>query len=306
MKKGLPFLNLIRWPNLVFIVLTQLLYYICIAMPLLPAVTSPLRFAALIIASVFIAAAGYIINDYFDLNIDQINKPDKIVLNKAINRRWAIFWHSGLSFSGLLLTAIAVTPRQWYLVLANAVVVVLLWLYSTSLKKKLLVGNILIALLTAWTVLIIYLQQIAHRPFILSPTGNESLFTKITLLYAGFAFVITLVREAVKDAEDMEGDRKYGCQTLPIKLGLNATRLYSCILLMALLVLLSMLSVYVLRFGWWGFVLYNIGFVLLPLIRIFKMAFYATTTAQYAQVSKGLKWAMLAGIASMFFFLYYF
>jgi 4-hydroxybenzoate polyprenyltransferase len=86
------FLKLVRWPNLLFIILTQLLFYYCIYFPLYRVEKIPLLLW-LIAASVFIAAAGYIINDYFDLNIDQINKPEKNVLNAIINRRWAIVWH---------------------------------------------------------------------------------------------------------------------------------------------------------------------------------------------------------------------
>src|SRR5919206_930518 len=103
------FFKLIRWPNLVFIVLTQLLFYFCIDAPLYDSAYTTQRIIGLIIASVCIAAAGYIINDYFDLNIDQVNKPGKNVIDSTINRRWAIFWHLTLSFLGIIATVIAVT-----------------------------------------------------------------------------------------------------------------------------------------------------------------------------------------------------
>jgi len=89
------------------------------------------------LASVLIAAAGYIINDYFDLDIDQINKPDKVVVNRFINRRWVIFWHMMLSLVGIFLTISALPFAQyWHLVLANMASVLLLWVYSTSLKNN--------------------------------------------------------------------------------------------------------------------------------------------------------------------------
>src|ERR671932_653200 len=93
------FFRMIRWPNLVFILLSQLLFYYCIDVPLYNSAYSTARILWLVAASVFIAAAGYIINDYFDLNIDRINKPDKNVIDRIINRRWAIFWHLALSFA---------------------------------------------------------------------------------------------------------------------------------------------------------------------------------------------------------------
>src|SRR5689334_18193251 len=100
MKLLIAFFRLIRWPNLLFIILTQLLFYYCVYQPLFP-VSQPRRLAWLIAASVLIAAAGYIINDYFDLNIDQINKPEKNVFVRLIHRRWAIIWHFLLSLAGI-------------------------------------------------------------------------------------------------------------------------------------------------------------------------------------------------------------
>src|SRR5215203_2717612 len=148
------FFRLIRWPNLVFIILTQLLFYYCVYIPLYHN-NDDRKLIWIILASIFIAAAGYIINDYFDLNIDQINKPQKNVFVRTINRRWAILWHFALSFLGIIATVLSVGLHKWYLILANFGCVGLLWFYSTSLKRKLLIGNIVISLLTAWTVLIL-------------------------------------------------------------------------------------------------------------------------------------------------------
>src|SRR5206468_10433295 len=129
------FLQLVRWTNLCFIALTQLLFYFCVYQPLYHRHQEH-RLFWLVIASVCIAAAGYIINDYFDLNIDQINKPQKNVFARIIHRRSAIIWHLLLSAAGLVATALGVGLHKWYLVLANVGCVGLLWLYSTSLKKK--------------------------------------------------------------------------------------------------------------------------------------------------------------------------
>src|SRR5688572_27953118 len=101
------FFRLVRWPNLVFIGLTQALFYFCIYLPLYQQQQTA-RLLLLILASVCIAAAGYIINDYFDLNIDQVNKPQKNVVDTIIHRRWAIIWHLLLSFLGVVFTALAV------------------------------------------------------------------------------------------------------------------------------------------------------------------------------------------------------
>src|SRR5664279_769016 len=124
MKLISAFLRLIRWPNLVFIALTQLLFFYCVIIPTLPDSyyqrgnkLTPLLFYLLVAASVLIAAAGYIINDYFDINIDQVNKPQKMVVQKIINRRWAIFLHLVITFTGLALSV--------YVSLKTSVVIIL-------------------------------------------------------------------------------------------------------------------------------------------------------------------------------------
>ncbi|HVG16712.1 MAG TPA: geranylgeranylglycerol-phosphate geranylgeranyltransferase, partial [Chitinophagaceae bacterium] len=219
------FLKLVRWPNLVFIVLTQVLFYSCIYVPLYQ--QTDLSFLVwIIIASVCIAAGGNVINDYFDLNIDQINKPEKNVINSIISRRWAIFWHMLLSLAGIFATAMAVGFMKWYIVFANIFCVLLLWFYSTSFKRQLLIGNVIISLLTSWAVLILFY---AHVPFDAAFNSNDLVITKffrLSFLYGGFAFVISLVREAIKDIEDRRGDEQYGCNTLPIFAGLRATKIY--------------------------------------------------------------------------------
>ena len=221
MKLLTAFFRLIRWPNLVFILLTQFLFYYCIVQRIeIPPVASNFSFRLfwhLVMASVLIAAAGYIINDYFDLNIDLVNKPAKLVIDKIIKRRWAMVWHIALSLIGVALCFyIDLHSHTFWLGAANLVCVFLLFGYSVALKKKLLIGNILISVLTAWVIIVVYLcyQNSFYIPGIAgSQDPNIKIrFTRIAMLYAGFAFVISLIREVIKDIEDMEGDAKYGCK----------------------------------------------------------------------------------------------
>ncbi|MBL7728925.1 MAG: geranylgeranylglycerol-phosphate geranylgeranyltransferase, partial [Dinghuibacter sp.] len=236
MKLLTAFLRLIRWPNLVFIVLTQALFYYCIIVPLLngPYNSIPVGAAArtatslffpaagfwvLVAASVCIAAAGYIINDYFDLNIDLINKPNKLVVEKIIQRRWAIAWHWFFSFTGVALSFVAgaMLPgvSAWLLGFLNTGAVLLLIVYSVALKKQLLTGNIAIAALSAWVIFILYVAagtQFSPEDGVLVRTDKTKLL-RYTLVYAVFAFITTLVREAIKDMEDIEGDARNGCKT---------------------------------------------------------------------------------------------
>jgi 4-hydroxybenzoate polyprenyltransferase len=253
------------------------------------------------IASVLIAAGGYIINDYFDLNIDQVNKPNKNVINSVINRRWAILWHLIFSLLGIFTTAVAVSFQKWYLIIANIICVLLLWFYSTSFKRQVLIGNIVIALLTAWTVLILFFAKV---PFIAAFGASDELtvkFFRIAFLYAGFAFILSIIREAIKDVEDMEGDRKYGCKTLPIVAGLTATKIYTTVWIVVLIAALIILQLYVLQFGWWWAIIYNIVFVIFPLIYLFLKNYKAVSTKNFSYLSSLAKWIMLGGILSMIF-----
>jgi 4-hydroxybenzoate polyprenyltransferase len=299
------FFKLVRWQNLVFIVLTQSLFYACIYYPLYQVqLLGPL--VLLVLASVFIAAAGYIINDYFDLNIDRINKPEKIVVDNAIPRRWAIVLHLGLSFFGLVFTALAVGLSHWYLIVANLACVALLWFYSTSLKRQLLVGNVAISLLTAWTILVLFFAfSVPDNAF--NTTDPRSVkFFRLAFLYAGFAFIISLIREAIKDVEDMKGDARYGCKTLPIVAGVRTTKIYAAIWISVLVAMLVILQFYVLQFGWWFSVLYAVALVILPLFMVLIKLRTAVATADFADLSRRTKWIMLSGILSMIFFLFYF
>jgi len=141
------------------------MFFYCIILPALHVaglkpVLSYTTLTLLVISSIFGAAGGNIINDYFDLNIDRINKPEKVIVEKYISRRWIIFWHLLLSIASIVIGVyISYKTKILWLAFANLSCVVLLFLYSVSLKKKFLVGNILVSALTAWLILVISLIE---------------------------------------------------------------------------------------------------------------------------------------------------
>ena len=305
MRLIIAFLKLLRWPNLIFIVLTQLLFYYCVYLPLYQIPQTHLLIW-LIIASVCIAGGGYVINDYFDLNIDKINKPEKNVLNTIINRRWAIVWHLLLSLIGIAATAIAVGLGKWYLIIANIICVALLWLYSTSLKRQLLIGNIIISLLASWTILILFFAKVPFNEAFNTQNENTLKFFRIAFLYGGFAFIISIIREAIKDIEDREGDAQYGCRTLPIYAGLRTTKIYISIWIVVLIASLVILQLYVLQFRWFFAVLYSIVLIISPLVYLLMQLKRANTIKDFSRISALTKTIMLSGILSMVFFRLYF
>ena len=310
MKVLLSFFRLIRWPNLFFIFLAQCLFQFCIYKPLFVNENSLIdtSFILMLTASILIAAAGYIINDYFDVNIDQVNKPSKVVVSLIISRRWVIFWHLIFSMSGIYLTTIAFPFKDyWHLHLANIVSVLLLWFYSTNLKKKIIIGNVVIALLTAWSIGVVYFSKFTFHQLSNPPIINPSSirFFKLMILYTSFAFILTLVREALKDIEDMEGDEKYGCRTLPIAWGLKPTKVYISVWIVVVIAVLSIIQLYVVSFGWWMGIIYCIAFIILPLFFVLYKLPKAYSSHDFHVLSQWVKFSMLAGVVSMalFYFL---
>ena len=312
MIRVMAFFRLIRWPNLVFIVLTQVLFFFCILQPELPSEYYSLPkhlglglFVLLVIASVLIAAAGYIINDYFDVNIDQVNKPDRLVVERHIGRRWAMLWHMLLTSAGLALSAYVAWKTSWLVLIGNVTSAILLWFYSTRYKKKLLSGNVLIGLLTAWTILVLFVAMNTTYLFHHEPVHVQKAMHRVyqfAVVYGGFAFIITLIREAVKDMEDMFGDRKYGCRTLPIVWGIPAARMYVSVWTMVLIGAMLVLIGYALLLGWWMSAAYLLLLVVLPLGWIIRHTWHADVPAEYHRVSSAVKGVMFFGILSMLFF----
>lgn len=309
MKLLVAFLKLVRYPNLIYIALTQFLLQYCVVAPVLtyngegPSLSWG-AFIMLSLSTVLIAAAGNIINDYFDINIDIINKPDKMVLDKIISRRWAMAWHTIFNMAGVSIGfMVAWQIGQIYLGFTQVICSLILWFYSTSFKRQVLIGNVLISLLTALAVVVVgfYEKQI-YESFeaIMSPAGRKLI--QIIGVYALFAFVISLVREIVKDLEDMLGDAKDGCRTIPIAWGVEPAKRICYILLLALLVLIILVQIRIAFIGWWPAIVYLLLFVQAPGFYLYTLLKKAHLPEHYHRVSSFVKWMMLTGILSMIFF----
>ncbi|WP_109697282.1 geranylgeranylglycerol-phosphate geranylgeranyltransferase [Chitinophaga deserti] len=304
------FFRMIRYPNLIYIALTQLLLQFCVVAPVLqksglePSLSWP-HFVLLCISTLMVAAGGYIINDYFDINIDLVNKPEKMVVEKIINRRWAMAWHTMLNMAGVSIGfLVAFKIGQFYLGFIQVICTMLLWFYSTSFKRQVIIGNVVISLLTALSVVVVgfYEKQI-YESFeaILSPAGRKLI--QIIGIYALFAFLLSMIREIVKDMEDMIGDSKDGCRTLPIVWGVKKTKNFTMVLITVLEVLLLILMAVTFMRGWYAAVGYVGLFVLFPLAWfIQKPLSKAYQPEHYHSISTWIKIVMLTGILSMVFF----
>jgi 4-hydroxybenzoate polyprenyltransferase len=234
----------------------------------------------LIVAStVMIAAAGYIINDYYDIKIDLINKPDRVVIGKTITRRYAIFFHTVISVTGVGMGLLI----NWKVGAVNFVSVFLLWLYSNNLKRLPLIGNLVVSLLAGLSIFLLSFLYEQYLPLVMT--------------YSLFAFFMTLIRGIVKDMEDMKGDTTFGCRTLPIVWGIRKTKsfLYGTILVFSFLVL--WLDYQQLKISW----IYFIPLLFVPMSILFYRLLKADTKKEFYQLSQLCKIIMLLGICSMIF-----
>jgi 4-hydroxybenzoate polyprenyltransferase len=291
----------------VFILLAEFLFHFCIYKPLYPLSSTQVdnNFYLVALTNILIAAAGYIINDYFDVNIDQVNKPQKVVVGAYISRRWVIFSHLLFSIIGIYIAALVFPFKQyWHIHLSNLLAILLLWFYSTNFKKDFLIGNIVISILTAWSIAVVYfskftIQEITHP--LISDVANFR-FAKLMVLYSVFAFILTLVREALKDMEDIEGDQKFGCKTLPIVWGLMPTKIYISVWLVVVIACLAIIQLYIIPFGWWYCIIYNLILIIAPLVFVLLKLKTSFTSTDFRKLSAYVKFAMFAGILSMLFF----
>jgi 4-hydroxybenzoate polyprenyltransferase len=309
MKILSAFFKLIRWPNLLFIALTQMLFRFFVLRFIFrddPSgyenikLTLPL-FYLVVSASVCIAAAGYIINDYFDVNIDLINKPERLIIDRYIKRRWAIVLHIIFSFAGFVLSCyVGYKLRNLYIPFFNLIAIVALWFYSTTFKKKLLIGNVLISLLTAWVILILPVAEYNFQ--ITSYDIYWRRLLKLSFIYAGFAFIISLIREVIKDMEDMNGDVKYGCTTMPIVWGLQVSKVFTAVWIVVLAVSIAAIQLYVIQMGWWFSALYSLIAIIIPLLWVLRKLYAAQSPKDFHTLSTAIKMIMLTGILSMCFF----
>lgn len=233
----------------------------------------------IIFTTVILTAAGYMINDYYDVKIDYVNKPDEVIIGKGMKRRVVIFFHSVLNITGVGIGLI-VSPR---IAVINFIASFLLWLYSNSLKRLPFIGNFTVALLTGTAIWMIgYYYQKSEL---------------LVLTYAIFAFFINLIREIIKDIEDRQGDRKHGCRTLPIVFGFRNTKR---IIFMIAFCFICAILVVTFKINNPQLYFYFGGLSILFFIFMYKI-YMADRKAHFTQLSILSKMLMFTGILSMAF-----
>lgn len=296
----LSFLKLIRYKNLIMVLLTMVLTkYALITSFTKEANLSSLEFLILSISVISITAGGYIINDLFDITADKINKPNKIFIEKSISKKKAKNSYLILTFVGLILGVyLSIINLNNTTLLLYFITVTSLYFYSKYLKKTVLLGNLMISILIVLPIfMVVSLNNSSITDFI-----NDSYMelNNIIFLYLIFAFFTTLIREIIKDIEDVDGDVKIKAKTLPILFGRNrATKVaffFSGILLIFLLLILQYLKTDML------FLVYGIVFILLPLLYFMYKLWVSESKKNYSKLSNLMKVIMFFGILSMLLF----
>ncbi len=305
LKIFLAFLRLIRLPNLVIIAITQYFMRWFILKPLLSVSDfkvqlNTLQFSLLVLSTVMIAAAGYIINDYFDRKTDLINRPGRVIVGRLIKRRYAMAFHIVFSALGILAgTYLAYSIHRLNLSIVFIFATVVLWFYSTTYKRQVVIGNLIISMLVGLVPLMVLLFEFPllvkrYELYILASGVKFSYLVFWVVSYSIFAFIVNLIREIIKDIEDFEGDYVFGRQTIPIAWGLQTAKWIVIGLIVTMIVPIVYLLIKYLS-DKISFV-YIVLFIIVPLIMLAFGVSWASTKKQYHILSQASKFIMLSGL----------
>lgn len=306
----LNYLKLTRPLNLLMIALTMVLFRVSIvsASPyklfMLQPVLTNFQFVLLVLTTLLVAAGGYVINDVFDAEIDAINKPNKVIVNKYIQDIAAYNFYKILCVLAFVSTvALAINTKSYRLSMFPIMIMVLLNFYAHTFKKQFLVGNIIIALCSAFVLWLIAFfesgQDMSVTPDETYVSGGIAIGA---IVYGFFAFLTTLIREIIKDCEDVEGDMHEGCNTVPVKWGIPKTKkllyfLYFLLILFLLTFVFFFIAVKII------YPLYVfIPVLLLPVLVLLFLTYKTQQKSGFHLLSNLLKVYMAFGILTMLYF----
>lgn len=297
-------LSLIRWKNLLMIAAIQILLKYALLQPFNVGITlNWFGFSLLVLASLCIAAGGYIINDINDIETDSINSPHKVLVGTEISEKNAYSLFFVFNIVGVILgfyLSHLVGKSGFFAIFV--VISILLYLYATYLKQIPIVGNLLISGLVAFSIIIVGLFEI-FPAITESNLQTQQTFFKIILDYAGFAFLLNFAREVAKDLEDFEGDNDTGINTLAVSVGkARATKVLFFLILLPIVAITYYVLTYLYKQQLAVF--YFLILIIAPLIYTAIKSFGAKTKKQYGQISLMLKLIMISGMLSLLIFKY--
>jgi len=287
------FLRLIRFKNLLIIILTLFLihsfYIIRLEKQLgLSSFVNSIDFYLFILGIILIAGAGNIINDVFDIKIDSINKPEKQIISKKITIQKAIFIYVTFNIVALIIgTYLGLKYNKKLLIIFFGFSIFLLYIYSKFLKSRALIGNLVISFLTAIIIILLVWFEFTNTVFI-------SHFFVLSYIIALFAFLLNLIREIVKDIQDYKGDLQNNLKTLPIVIGKEKSLVLAKFIAVITLVLLAFMLPELFSIKKYIAIIFLILLMIIILIFIVK-----TNTKNTKTASMLLKISMLIGLLSI-------
>ena len=298
-----PWLKFIRATNLIIMVITFYLIRGFVWRSFAndlggEAVIDDLSFLVLVIVTLLVAAAGNIVNDIYDIEIDQINKPDKIFINKIISKKGA--WQVYFVLNGLALGLIVwlFFRIDWFLIwmypFGYILAVSMLWLYSYKYKKSVLRGNVIVSIFVTFVPLSICYPELVNT--FIGRISWQDFFVFVSIAYIFFAFISTMLREIIKDIEDKDGDAQFGGQTLPIVYGVARAKRIAYIFGGLLLILMVIAEYWLFLSKLYWSTVYGLASVLLPMLYLLFNLNKAHLKKDFHHLSQIAKIIMLAGL----------
>ena len=302
-------MRLVRWSNLLFLAALIWLMEKWVAVPILDKAAFGEQMPwyvllLLMLATVLIAAGGYVINDYFDVKIDRINRPDELIVTRTVTKPTAMRLSIGLSAAGMVCgLVLALLLRSMTFAILFIIVPGLLWFYSSSYKRLFMVGNLTISLLAALTPMMVAMANVAvlqlrYAAILPYTTLVHDIYAWLGG-FALFAFLLTWIREIVKDMQDQMGDRELECHSMPVVWGDMWTKIFVTALIVLTLAVIGHLWYHVLPFdrGWSSLSTRYILFgVVTPLVGSLGLLWSAKIPSDYKTCQQLVKFTMLLGM----------
>ena len=306
-------MRLVRWSNLLFLAALVWLMEKWVATPILDAAAFGeqlpwYQLLWVILATVLIAAGGYVINDYFDVKIDRINRPDEVVVTRSVSKPDAMRLSLWLSGAGLVCGLVeAWLLRSMTIGIIFIIVPGLLWFYSSSYKRLFMIGNLTIALLSALTPLLVALVNVALLQLRYAAILPYTSLTHDLYAWLGgfalFAFLLTWIREIIKDIQDQMGDRELECHSLPVVWGELWTKIFVTVLMIFTLAVIGHLGYHVLPFPTTWSTLstrYIVFGIVIPMLCSLALLWSAKIPSDYKTCQQLVKFTMLLGVLFSF------
>ena len=302
-------MRLVRWSNLLFLAALVWVMEKWVATPILVKAAFGEQLPGyllllIILATVLIAAGGYVINDYFDVKIDRINRPDEVIVTRSISKPAAMRLSMILSGIGIACgIAVAVLLKSLTIGILFVLIPGLLWFYSSSYKRLFMIGNLIIALLAGVTPIVVAMTNVAVLQL-----RYETILPYTTLVhdiyawlggFALFAFLLTWIREIIKDMQDQMGDRELECHSMPVVWGEQWTKVFVTGLIVITLAIIGHLWWHILPFptAWTNLSTRYIALgIVTPLLCSVWLLWSAKIPSDYKVCQQVVKFTMLIGM----------